>query len=102
MFNLVFNFVAAKCPGLTPFPSHIVKDLQDARSAVERGKSSSIHEPPSPEHIKEEKDNARKKSVKDRALKNKNAVYRGDKKVKTAVDLDFGNILSDDNSDMDN
>lgn len=82
--------ISAKCPGLTPFPSHIVKNLQDAYSAVERGESSTSYKPSSLESWKEEEDGVRRKSIRERAMTNKNAVYRGNKKVKAATDLDIG------------
>ncbi|XP_018570713.1 snRNA-activating protein complex subunit 1 [Anoplophora glabripennis] len=86
---------AEKCPSLTPFTSNIVKVLQEAHSTLDKAESSSKYEVPSPELSKTEKS---QKSVKAKAMTNKHAVYRGKRKVKTAIDIDFGDSLLDDDN----
>nr|XP_023018336.1 uncharacterized protein LOC111507277 [Leptinotarsa decemlineata] len=71
---------SAKCPGVSAFPSTIIGDLQNAYSQFQR-------ETPAEKEEEEEGPVQAKRLIKNRAMANKNAVYRGCKKVKTAVDM---------------
>ncbi|KAJ8953626.1 hypothetical protein NQ314_007231 [Rhamnusium bicolor] len=77
-----------KCPSLAPFTSTIIDDLNEAYSKVQMGVSSLKNK----EQIQEQTVMNIRQSIKDKAMANKNAVYRGSKQVKMATDEDMREI----------
>ncbi|CAH2003082.1 unnamed protein product [Acanthoscelides obtectus] len=76
-YEKLLNKYSGKCQGLELAPSTIISDIRDALAEF----SISSYQKPEPD-----KDHTGQ--IKKRAMRNKNAVYRASKKVKTAVDLD--------------
>ncbi|KAJ8956263.1 hypothetical protein NQ318_014998 [Aromia moschata] len=72
---------AAKCPSLAPFSSTIVEDLHAAFFDIVNNQSN--------EQDVESPGKSVKQQIKDKAMANKNAVYRGLRNVKTAADEDL-------------
>lgn len=70
---------AEKCPLLKPFSSNLIDEIQAAYTSFQDSNpNSSINE--------ETAIQTSRNSIKNKAMSNKNAVYRASKKVKTAVD----------------
>ncbi|KAG5895501.1 hypothetical protein JTB14_034817 [Gonioctena quinquepunctata] len=91
---------SAKNTSISPFPSTIISDLQQAYRNFQKDETA-----PMEEEVEEEGDDettliGKRTSIRNRAMANKNAVYRGSKKIKTAVDMDMNeDSISCDSSD---
>ncbi|XP_056632878.1 snRNA-activating protein complex subunit 1-like isoform X2 [Diorhabda sublineata] len=75
---------AGKCSQLKPFSSTLIDEIQAAYTNFQNdGKNSNSNEGTT---VKKSEIQTSKHSIKNKAMLNKNAVYRASKKVKTAVD----------------
>ncbi|KAJ8917231.1 hypothetical protein NQ315_002248 [Exocentrus adspersus] len=93
-YEALMKKYSEKCPGLVPFTSEIIKDVEEACAEMDKKEAGALCRAASP-------DPELVKTVKAKAVSNKNAVYRAKREVKTAVDIDFGEVVAEESSDFD-